>query len=176
MDDLTGVSHRGSWRRPLRLAGGLAVLLAGVLVLAAGTAKVGTDLFVGVGMAHPAASNLAFGIAALVPPLVVALVLVSVSAPRRSQRLGAAAIATAAVGVGIGLEFESVLFDRAAAFLYAIGFLFALLALADTFVADGTRSSSATSYRRETGARSRVTPADGGAEDEDLSFPLDDED
>jgi len=175
MDDLTGVPDRGSWRRPLRLAGGLAVLLAGVLVLAAGVAKVGTDLFVGVGMAHPAASNLAFGIAALIPPVVVLFVLVSVSAPVRSQRLSVAAIVAAAVGIGIGLEFEVALFDRAAAFLYAVGFLFALLALADTFVADRTEPRAGSSYRRTT-TGNRVTPADGGADDDDLSFPLDDED
>ncbi|MFB6069685.1 MAG: hypothetical protein ABEJ76_01570 [Halanaeroarchaeum sp.] len=177
MDDLTGASDRTTWRRPLRLAFALALLLAGVMVLAAGVAIVGSDALTAVGVSPGVAPDVALAVAAVLPPVILYGVLRSVEAPASYRRYALAGTGTAASGVVLGLVARGLLLDRAAAFLYALGVLLTLVALAGSFVADGPRPDrSRPSYRRE-GARggSGVTPADGGEEDDDLVFHLDDE-
>lgn len=177
MDDLSGASDRTSWRGPLRLAGALALLLAGVMVLAAGVANVGADVLVAAGLARTVAVDLALGLAAILPPVVLFGVIASVDAPTEYRRYALAGAIVATVGIGAGLLLDGAVANRGAAVLYALGFLLALVALAGSFLADESsgQTRSTPGYTRSTGSVDRVTPADGGADDDDLSFPLDDE-
>lgn len=166
--------------RPLRLAIGLGLLLAGVMALAAGIANVGADAFVALGLGAEAARNAALGLGAVVPPLVLVGVLHTIDAPGRYQSFAAAGAGLTAVGIVVGLVGDAVVLDEAAVVVYALGILLALLALAGSVVgpdASGARTSTPSFYRSTVGhgPRDGVTPADGGEEDDDLTFPLDDD-
>lgn len=173
MGELPGSSD--SWRGPLKLAGAMALLLAGSMALAAGAANVGTTALIRVGVVPAMADQVAVGLAALIPPLLLYGVLRSVGAPGRFHRYAALGISVAGAGIIVGILSPALVLDRIAAGLYSVGFLFGLVALTGAVLAEDASNSANPSFRRSTVRTDRVTPADGGADDEDLSFPLDEE-
>lgn len=174
MGELPGSTD--SWRGPLKLAGAMALLLAGSMALAAGAANLGTTALIRAGVVPAMADQVAVGLAALLPPLLLYGVLRTVGAPGRFHRYAALGISVAGAGIVVGILSPVLLLDRVAAVLYSVGFLFGLVALTGAVLAVDDPSNSANpSFRRSPVRTDRVTPADGGADEEDLSFPLDEE-
>jgi hypothetical protein len=172
----------GDWRRLLTLGGGIAILLAGLLALTVGGARVVTSLLVGMGLPTAAAREIAIASVSTIPPVILGGMVV-LTKPRGTSRLvGLAGVAIALTGIAVGLPlgFEAAL--PLVALLYATGVFFVLAVLVHGLVSEkGEAGTDATSgWSREVSAGSTGTrgamPADGGDEDDDLTFLLDDED
>lgn len=177
-----GDDRGGDWRRLLTVGGGIAVLLAGLLALTAGGARVATSLLVGMGLPTAAAREIAIASVSTLPPVVLGglVVLTRPRGPNRLVGLAGVAVALAGVAVGLPLGFESAL--PIVAVIYGTGIFFVLAVLVHGFVAGDrvAEPDSTTGWTREVSAGSNRTggpmPADGGDEDDDLTFLLDDED
>lgn len=167
------------WRRTARIAIALATLLAGLVVLASGGAKIGADALQAVGLPSAAATTVAAAGAAVVPMAILFVVLVSAGVDRRFLRIGGAGSAIAILGVGVAVKSPTPFVDPLAVGTYGLGALLAVGALVGGTVAESTpsiRDRSTSGYRAQQSTR-RITPADGGEEDDDdLVFPLEDED
>ncbi|MFW5918728.1 MAG: hypothetical protein ACOCSF_00850 [Halanaeroarchaeum sp.] len=178
MRDRSG-STDGDWRRLARLGGGFGVLVAGFVVLVAGSANVATRAIETVGLANGAARALGFATAAAIPPIVLLGVLASVEAESRYRRLALVGIGLATFGIVLGIGTSAGIGDPLVTGIYGTGIAMAVATLFSGVLESATsnRSTSArptTGYRTDT-AVDRTLPADGGTEDDDLEFFLDDE-
>ena len=184
MPDLGAVYGEGNWRRSLALGGAVAFLLAGLLAVTAGGAKLLTSFIVGLGVPETPARQIAIATAATLPPVVLGAILATVQPSRRLQIFGLAGVAVALAGVATGLPLG---FDDAAVLVglvYGAGLLLVVASLVQGVLAgheDAAETSStawapgstSSMYRS---SRSDAMPADGGeAEDGDLTFLLEDE-
>ncbi|MFB6086709.1 MAG: hypothetical protein ABEJ84_07895 [Halodesulfurarchaeum sp.] len=175
------------WWWTLRAASGVALLLAGGLVVAVGGAGWLTELFQRAGAAAEVAQTAGFAIAALVVPIVLYLATRSVTAnpsPRNMAGGGAILAGASAIVSGLlggltgappGLPLVIPL-----AVSYGFGTLVAFWGLlAGVSHRDRSRGASGqdVSWQAAASRRSRsssgVAPADGGSTDSELSFPLD---
>ncbi|MFP4529705.1 MAG: hypothetical protein ACLFNC_00285 [Halodesulfurarchaeum sp.] len=175
----------------LRAGSGVALLLAGLLVVSVGGAGLLTGLFRGAGAPVETAQPAAFAIAGLAPPVVLFVATASVTAETTARRMagagatlaiGSAAVSGFAGGVG-GLSAGS-----PPAILLAVGYVAGtLLAVAGLVGGVTGRTPSkrpnaggvsweATKERRKRHSSPGVAPADGGSTDSELSFPLDSDD
>lgn len=178
MADLGEVTTDGTWRRHLFLGGALAALLAGLLALTAGSARLATDVLVGMGVPTPAARQIAIATVSTVPPIVLAGALVMTNEVARMRLLGLAGVAIALTGIAVGLPlgFESAFL--LVALLYAGGISVLLLAVVHGFVVDPKPGGGdTTGWSRDATdtfglGDSGPMPADGGDEDDDLTFLL----
>jgi hypothetical protein len=174
----------GDWRRLLSLAGGVAALLAGLLVLTAGAARLGTTALESWGLPTAAARQIAIATVSTLPPVVLGglLVMTKPEGTGRLVGLGGVALALTGVAIGLPLGFGSTL--PLVALIYATGVFFVLASLLMGLVDGdglpgtspevGPGSDQGTAMYRSTG--SEALPADGGSEDDDIEFLLDDED
>lgn len=184
MAGLGETNRGGDRRRLLVLAGGIGALLAGLLAVTAGAARLGTTLLAGTGLPTEAARQIAIATASTLPPIVLGGVLIMTQPEGRGRLMGLGGVAIALTGVAIGLPLG---FDAAftlVAFIYATGIFFVLASLlvesveGSGFPPAGTGAgmgpeSGATFYRS---SGSHAMPADGGDEDDDLDFLLQTED
>lgn len=179
----------GDWRWLLRAGSGVAVLLAGLVVLSVGGAGLLTGLFRGAGAPAGTAQTAAFAIAALAPPVVLFFATRSVTdepTPRKMAGGGAALASASAIASALGGGLTSVAAGSALANLlaigYAIGSLVAVGGLLGGVTArdysHGARASGVSWQATDRSvtrshSRSGAAPADGGSTDSELSFPLD---
>lgn len=174
MSDRTG----DDWRRSLRVGVAIATLLAGLVVLSSGAARVGADGLRAIGLPSADATVVAAAGAALVPIAILLVVLLSAGVERRYLRYAGVGGALAVVGVGVAMQSSTPFTDPVAVGTYALGALLAVGALVGGAVDDSTPSKAARSTPGYTARRStdRITPADGGEEeDDDLEFLIEDE-
>lgn len=179
------------WRRLFRAGSAVALLLAGSSVLAVGGAGFLTTILVRVGTPLGSAQTIAFGIGALVPPIVFIGATWTTTGKRRAKRFaaGGGLLAGGTVVVSIltgGVQPTPVSFDGllgTTLFLgYGSGIVLVFGALLDGITMpksnrSGARTEQGWQSRSRTPAResnqSGPVPADGGSEDSDLAFPLD---
>lgn len=176
MNDGTG--GRSGWGRHARLGVALGTLVAGIVVFTTGAAKVGADAVRTLGVAPDFAVVVAGGGAAVLPLVVVGAVLVTVEADRRFQRIALGGGTLALGGIGIAAVSPTSVVNPVVIGLYGLGSLLLLWSLVGGVLAV-TRSRSGSDrptveYTR-TGPTDAALPSDGGEEDDDLEFPLDDE-
>lgn len=173
------LGENDGWRREARLGVAIATLLAGLVVLAAGAANVGADILQGIGLPSPAAIDVAATVAAAIPIAVVFLVLMSAGVEWRFLRIAGIGGVVSLGGIGVAVQSATPLVDPLAIGLYALGALVAVGALVGGTAAESTPSvrDRPTPGFTRTRSSDRVVPADGGdeEEDDDLTFPLDDE-
>ncbi|MDZ7849914.1 MAG: hypothetical protein U5K70_03560 [Halodesulfurarchaeum sp.] len=170
----------------LRAGSGVALLLAGLIVLTVGGAGVLTGLFRSAGAPTGTARTAAFTIVALAPPVVLFFATTSVTAdvnPRRVAGAGATLGVASATVLGL-VGFAGLTAGRQLPLLlaggYVIGTVLSFAGLINGVSAsdparrqrgaDVSWQASDRSLRR---AQSGVAPADGGSTDSELSFPLD---
>ncbi|MFB6267790.1 MAG: hypothetical protein ABEI31_09035 [Halodesulfurarchaeum sp.] len=184
MPGLGEVTREGDWGRWLKLAGAMGLLLAGLAALTAGSARVATDFLVGLGVPLQAAQRIAIVTAATLPPIVLAgtLAYITHSSAVRLFGLGGVALALGAVAVGLPLGLDRV--GTLVALLYGVGLFVVVAALVQGTIEDaspagtgrtGTVSSSDLDMGSFGSPGPGTMPADGGAEDDDLTFLLDDD-
>lgn len=179
-----GETDRGSERRRLLvLAGGIGALLAGLLAVTAGAARLGTTLLAGTGLPTEAARQISIATVSTLPPIVLGGVLIMTQPQGRGRLVGLGGVAIALTGVAIGLPlgFEAAL--PVVGFIYATGIFFVLASLLVESLGGSLPTGQAgprmgrdagASFYRSSG--SEVLPADGGNEDDDLDFLLETED
>ncbi len=180
-------------RRLFRAGSAVAVLLAGLVVLAVGGAGFLTDLFRMAGSDSATAQSVSFALAGLVPPVVLFGVTYSLTNASRPRKLAGGGVLVATVSalgsvLGSGLQSLPVSLGSPLATILSLGYglgivlsLGALLDAVSTFdsIDSPTRSRVGWQARDRTGTpRSRrsgsgAAPADGGSTDSELSFPLD---
>lgn len=179
-----GDSRGGDVKRTLGMAGGVGALLAGLLALTAGGANVLTSILVETGVPSTPARQIAVATVSTLPPVVLGGLLVMTKPKGRGRLVGLAGVAVALTGVAVGLPlgFESALPIVAA--VYGTGVFFVLAALVHGMATDEQpgrtdtrpgwqRTGSSTLYRS---SGNQPMPADGGDEDDDLTFLLGGED
>lgn len=184
MASLGETNRGGDRRRLLILAVGIGALLAGLLAVTAGAARLGTTLLASTGLPTEAARQISIATVSTLPPIVLGGVLVMTQPKGRGRLMGLGGVAIALTGVAIGLPlgFEAAL--PLVGFVYVTGIFFVLASLLvesvqESGLAAGQRSTGmgpdagATFYRS---SGSEVMPADGGDEDDDLDFLLETED
>lgn len=183
MADLGEVNTGGSWRRYLRLAGALAALLAGLLVLTAGGANLVTGLLVEFGLPLVAARQIAIATVSTLPPVVLGGTLVMTTGNRQARLVGLAGVAIALTGVAVGLPLGFASAAPIVALIYGIGIFLVIGSLLHGYLIEDQQSSGATAgWRSDSiagtarGSGSGAMPADGGEDDSDLTFLLEDED
>lgn len=178
-------------RRLFRAGTAVALLLAGTAVLAVGGAGLLTDLLVGGGTSVASAQALAFGVAALIPPVIFIGATWTTTGNRRTRRMAvgggivAGGIVIASLFIGGGSQapvaFETPL-GTGLSLLYGLGIVLMLGAVLDGVTrstSDRSQSRAAQGWQAKTSTRSRkpnragTVPADGGSEDSELAFPLD---
>ena len=184
MAGLGETDRGGDRRRLLVLAGGIGALLAGLLAVTAGAARLGTTLLAGTGLPTEAARQISIATVSTLPPIVLGGVLVMTQPQGRGRLMGLGGVAIALTGVAIGLPlgFEAAL--PLVGFIYATGIFFVLASLlVESVQGSGLPSGPrGTGMGRDAGASfyrssgSDVMPADGGNEDDDLDFLLETED
>lgn len=183
------MSNRASRDRRwlLRAGSGVALLLAGLVVVSVGGAGLLADLFRGLGATPGTAQTAAFGLAGLAPPVVLFFATRSVTkdpTPRQIAGGGATLAGASAVAAGIGGGVAGLASGSPLAILlavaYAMGTVLAFAGLLGGVATGETsrRSNAAgvsweASDRADPRSRSGVAPADGGSTDSELSFPLD---
>lgn len=171
------------WERR-RLYFGTALLFVGAAVAAPGLANVLAGAFAALGFAAATATTLGIAVAALLVPFAGAALLRWVPATPRFRTAGAAGVVLSTVAVAAFVasnpaDLGSV--PLAVAATYAAGALLALwspVLAAGLTARDGGRSRPSTAFVREKrsvrpGGR---VPADGGQEDQELAFLLDNDD
>lgn len=184
MSDRSGRARSG-WRRLARLGGGFGVLVAGLVVLASGSANVAVRGTQALGIAPGAAREIGYAIGAAIPAVVLVGVSTTVDTEDRYRRVAFVGIGVAVSGLAVGLGTAARFGDPIVTGLYGLGIVVAVGSLVlgslDSVRSDRTPSAGPTTgYERNPGAgRSRhgdgPLPADGGDEDDDMEFLLDDE-
>lgn len=173
-----GTRGRFGWGRHARLGVALGTLLAGIVVFSSGAAKVGADALRATGVAPDFAVVVAGAVAAVLPLVVVAAVLVTIEAERPFQRIAFAGAIVAVGGIAVAAVTPAPFATPVVVGLYGLGSLLLLSALVGGILAVSRSRSDLdrpmVEYTR-TGSTDRVLPSDGGEEDDDLEFPLDDE-
>lgn len=177
-------------RRLFRAGSAVALLLAGTTVLAVGGAGFLTDFLVRVGTPVGSAQSIAFGIGALVPPIVFIGATWTTSANRRGKQLavGGGVLAGGTVVISLltgGVQPAPVAFDgllgTTLSFGYAIAIILVLGGLLDGITTSKSdRSGGRVEQGWQSGTRRDPTgsgpvPADGGSDDSELNFPLESE-
>ena len=183
MSDRSGRAQ-GGWRRLARLGGGFGVLVAGLVVLASGSANVAVRGTQALGIAPDAAREIGYAIGAVIPLVVLVGVTTTVGTADRYRGLAFGGIAVAISGIAVGLGTPAGIGDPVVTGLYGLG---VTVAVGTLFfgVLESTRSDRTPSVRPSPGyernraagpsrAGDRSLPTDGGDED-DLAFPLDEE-
>ena len=184
MRDLGSANEEGEWRRLLTLAGAVAALLAGLLAITAGGAKLVTSVLVGTGLPEAPARQIAIATSGTLPPVVLGGAIAYFQPARRLQLFGLAGVAVALTGIAVGLPMGFDTIAPIVGVIYGTGLVLVLGALVQGIL-DGSASSGSTPTDEwESGttsgmyrsSRSDAMPADGGeAEDDDLTFLLEDE-
>jgi hypothetical protein len=184
MSDRSGRAP-SQWRRLARLGGGFGVLVAGLVVLASGSANVAVRGTQALGITAGAAQEIGYAIGATIPLVVLVGLATTVETEDRYRRVAFAGIGVAVSGLAVGLGTAAGFGDTTVIGLYGLGLVGAVGSLflggLDSVRSDRTPSAGPiTGYERNPGAgRSRhgdgSLPADGGDEDDDMEFLLDDE-
>lgn len=180
MIDRWGTDASG-WRRDARLGLAAGTLLAGVVAAATGAASVVTDAAGATGVAPGVAHEFGLAVGGLVPFVVLLGVVWSLDSQRRA--VGGVLVGTSlgVGGIAVGLLTGATVGDPVVTGLYAGGLGLAVVAMASRVVtttgaaATGTDHTSVASSHTRTHGDDRALPSDGGRQDDDLSFPLDDE-
>lgn len=182
MADLEAVYPRGRFGRLLAVLGAVGTVLAGVALITIGGAKLGTALLVDLGLPREGARQVAFASVGTVPPVVFAGALAVATSAGRNRLVGLAGVVAALVGIAVALPFG---FDTVApvvALVYGGGLFVAMSALVESLLGRGVDTDGRSNARERTATvdmfRSPDTenlPADGGGDDDDLTFLLDDE-
>ena len=185
MSDRSGRAQIG-WRRLARLGGGFGVLVAGVVVLASGSANVAVRSTQALGIAPSAAREIGYAIGAVIPLVVLVGVSTTVGTADRYRGIAFGGIAVAISGIAVGLGTAAGIGDPVVTGLYGLGVTVAVgmlfYGVLESIRTNRTPSPRPTAgyERNRTAGRSRAgdgsLPADGGDEDDDLAFPLDEED
>lgn len=184
MADLGEVRPGQDRKRLLLLGGALGVLLAGLVVLSAGAARLGTRVLVEFGIPAVAARQIAIAAASTVPPILLAGTLLTSQEHPRVRLVGLVGVAIALTGVaaGLPLNFQTGVWITGG--VYGIGLLLVLASVLHGLVVgdDGSATGRTTGWTRDSSATGSVRapgsgpmPADGGEEDGELSFLLEDE-
>jgi hypothetical protein len=170
-----------AWGKLLRAGTAVAALLAGSVVLAVAVAGVLVDLLGGASV--PAATTIAFGLAALVPAAVIITATVTVTEDRRSRRLaGVSGLIVTASVLGWAIPGPSAPTASPVAALAAVGYAVGVTLPLGTLLrtvsgavtgADTAQRASWVATDRPRAKRQGSVPADGGSTDSELSFPLD---
>lgn len=174
-----GNRGRFGWGRLARLGVALGTLVAGVVVFVSGAAKVGADALRATGVSPDFAFVVAGAGAAVLPLVVVGAVLVTVEADRRFWRIALGGGLLAVGGIGVAAVSPAPFTNPAVVGLYGLGSVLLLVALVGGVLAVSQSRSGldrpTVEYTR-TGPTDGALPSDGGEEeDDDLEFPLDDE-
>ncbi|MDZ7702212.1 MAG: hypothetical protein U5J98_09205 [Halobacteriales archaeon] len=170
------------WERR-RLYFGAALLFVGAAVAAPGLARVLAGVLTLVGVAEATAVTLGIAVAALAVPIAGAALLRWLPADRRARTAGAAGVVFSAVAVagfvaaapadgGLASVPSIVLATYGAGVLLALGSPVVAAGLAGS-EARPSRPSTAFVRERQTFSPSGRVPADGGEEDQELAFLLD---
>lgn len=170
-----------------RLYVGTGLLLLGAAVAAPGLVRVAATGFAGLGVAEDAALRAGIGVAGIALPAVFVAFLFFLDGDRRLRRVGAVGGAVAGVtallhGLIGPLGAAAPPLWLAIPYLAGLGVaVYAPVATAAAATQDGASTrgftaSSGPAWQRSSGPVNRRVPADGGTEDDDLSFPLDRED
>ncbi|MFB6153497.1 MAG: hypothetical protein ABEJ27_04520 [Halodesulfurarchaeum sp.] len=178
------VPRDGDWRGWLKLSGALAFLLAGLAVMTAGSAKVATDFLVGLGVPRQAAQRIAIVSAATLPPIALAGTLAYITRSPTFRLLGLGGVALALGGVAVALPLGLERVGLPVGVIYGLGLFLVVVALVQGTLED-TRPTethaSAAVGERGSGIGSigspgpGTMPADGGAEEDQLTFLLDED-
>lgn len=184
MSDRSGRAQSG-WRRLARLGGGFGVLVAGLVVLASGSANVAVRGTQALGIGPDVAREIGYAIGAVIPLVVLVGVTTTVGTADRYRRFAFGGISVAVSAIAVGLGTTAGIGDPVVTGLYGIGVTVAVgmlfLGGLESLRSDRPSSTRPTiEYERNRPAgRSRAgdgpLPADGGDEDDDLAFPLDEE-
>lgn len=174
-------------RRLFRAGSAVALLLAGTTVLAVGGAGFLTDLLLRVGTPLGSAQSIAFGIGALIPPIVFIGATWTTSSNRRAKQLGVGGgvLAGGTVVISLltgGVQSAPLSVDGLLGTTLSLGYAIAIILVLGGLI-DGITSSisNRSGARTEQGWQSRTrrdptgsgtVPADGGSEDSELAFPL----
>ncbi|MFB6112844.1 MAG: hypothetical protein ABEJ58_01925 [Halodesulfurarchaeum sp.] len=182
MADLRAVYRSGDNGGILPLVIGLAVLLAGLALLTIGVARVGSSVLVDIGVPPAGASQIAFVTAGTIPPVVLAVTLTTVTDVERTRLVGLAGVLLSLAGIAIGLPFRFATIAPVVGLVYAIGVFVVMFAIVTGVTGTERDSRDRDSRWDRSGAvdmfrapESNRIPADGGDEDSDLSFLLDEE-
>ena len=170
------------WERR-RLYFGAALLFVGAVVAAPGLARVLAGLLTAVGVAEGTAVTLGIAIAALAVPVVGAGLFRLVPSNRQARTAGAAGVVFAAVAVAafvagspadgtLGAVPPVVIATYLAGVLLALGSPVVAAGLAGGETRSRRPSTTFVRERRTVSPRGQV-PADGGEEDQELAFLLD---
>ncbi|MGM0398548.1 MAG: hypothetical protein ACQEQY_06090 [Halobacteriota archaeon] len=173
-----GIANRSGWRRRARLGAALGTLVAGVVVLASGAAKMGGDALRNGGLAGGMAVEVAAAGAAALPLVIIVAVLATVGAEHRFQRIAVVGGTLVIGGIAVAATSTSPLTNPVGIGLYGGGVAVLLGALVGG-VFDASASTTGSDRPNVEYVDRRTTdhamPSDGGEEDDDLAFLLDDE-
>lgn len=180
MADLEAVYPTGNRLR--YVLGIMGVLIAALAILTIGGARLGTEFLRGMGVPGDGARQIAFATMATVPPIFLAGVVVLTTADEKSRLLGLAGIVMALTGIAIGLPFGFPLVGPIVVLFYVGGLLLVLAVIGAGLLRDGTGSADTTETQRDAVLDESIgyvdtdsMPADGGADDSELTFLLDEE-
>jgi hypothetical protein len=161
----------------LRLGTALALVLVGATLLAAGTSGVLDAVFVGAGLSGTLAWRLALTASLLVPPGLFCAVLWTLDTGPAHHRLAAVSVGLAVVGalalgvVGPGPVTGGLYVLGVGELLVSVGWA----AVAPSEGHPGADLGSPILLTHGAGGSREQVPADGGTDDEELQFPLEDE-
>ncbi|UWG49136.1 hypothetical protein HSRCO_2880 [Halanaeroarchaeum sp. HSR-CO] len=173
-----GIGTRSGWRRRARLGVALGTLVAGVIVLASGAAKMGGEALSDAGFSAGMAIEVAAAGAAALPIVIFVAVLATVDADYRFQRFAVVGGTLTIGGIAVAVTSTTPLANPVSIGLYGGGVAVLLGALVggvlDAF-ASGTGSDRTNVDYVDRRPTDHAMPSDGGEEDDDLEFLLDDE-
>jgi hypothetical protein len=174
---------RSDGRKRLRsVLGILVVILGGLVFLTFGGPRIGIELPRGVGMSGQGVGQILTVTIATVPLIVLAALLVVTTQTRNTRLLGLSGIIFALFGIAIGLPFGFRSVGPVVAVCYGGGLLVVGGAILNGM--RRTQNDTRVSYRREemsTGGEAleysavEMRPTDGGEDDSDLSFLLEED-
>lgn len=180
MADLEAVYPTGNRLR--YVLGIMGVVLAALAVLTIGGARLGTEFLHGMGVPREGARQIALATMATIPPILLAGVVVLTTTDEKSRLLGLGGIVMALTGIAVGLPFGFPLVGPVVILFYGGGLLLVLAVIGAGLLRDGTDSVDTTETERVGVLDESIgyvdtdsMPADGGADDSELTFLLDEE-
>lgn len=173
MTRLGGADSVSTWR----LSTGAALVSAGILTVALGAANVAETLFVAIGVAPATAWIAGVTVGGALVPILIYGVASRLHTPAPYDRAVTVGVGTAGLGIVVvsavlWLTMVDTLVAMVAAVPYAAGVVLSLWAVVASAAAP--RPPSRPMYTETSTTPSRASAADGGEED-DLSFPLDED-
>jgi hypothetical protein len=157
-------------------------LLAILTALTIGGARIGTEILREMGVPADGARQIALASVATIPPIVLAGVVVVITDTDTSRLFGLGGTVLALAGIAIGLPFGFHLVGPIVALFYGGGLLIVLLTIGrgllhDEDITGGTSGGTGGGALGESigYVDSDSTPADGGVDDSELTFLLDEE-